>query len=412
MTITLGRRFPARFPGEHGDPEHGERERRERHARLEGVVAPDELQEDRQRDQHPSQRDLLQEELEDADAEQLGREERRIEQSGLAFALAAAEPVHQARHRRHADREQCGDGLAALLPDEDADDEAAHADDREERADVVDRAVARVRHVADLPAPQQDDDDDQGLERESRAPRDGGREEAADERPDRGGDGARRPDQRVDLRPLLPLEVAVDQRLHRRQVERGAEPAEDRPEDDDRGQPLRDHHRERPDDVEEQADHVGALAAEEVAELAADQDERGGHERLDRHGRLDAADRRVEVFDDRRDGHVHERRVDHEHEHRGREQQPETRRAAWLVGRFHAASFDRPLRLPAAKIAATRIPETVMLTAGSCKMSVLTSRWWAEVSRYWASIGRKQPGRPASEGRKPQVSGGFADGRT
>ena len=237
---------PPRPPsGEQRDPEHGERERRERHARLEGVVAPDELQEDRQRDQHPAQRDLLQEELDNADAEQLGREERRIEQSRLAFALAAAEPVHEGRHRCHADREQRRDGLAALLPDEHADDEAAHADDREERADVVDRPVARVRHVADLPAPEQDDDDDEGLERESRAPRDGGREEAADERPDRGGDRARRSDQRVDLRPLLSLEVAVDQRLHRRQVERGAEPAEDRPEDDDRGQALREHHRER-----------------------------------------------------------------------------------------------------------------------------------------------------------------------
>ena len=53
------------------------------------------------------------------------------------------------------------------------------------------------------------------------------------------------------------------------------------------------------DGVAEQAEHVGALAADQVADLAADQDERGGHERLERDRRLHAADRRVEVVDDR-----------------------------------------------------------------------------------------------------------------
>ena len=87
-------------------------------------------------------------------AEQLGREQGRVEQRGLPLALAPDEPVHQAAHRRRPDREQRRDGLAALLPHEDAEHEAAHPDHGEERADDVDRPIARVRHVADAAAPQ------------------------------------------------------------------------------------------------------------------------------------------------------------------------------------------------------------------------------------------------------------------
>ena len=150
---------------------------------------------------------------------------------------------------------------------------------------------------------------------------------------------AGRTDQREDLGARLPFEVAVDQRLHRGEIERGAEPAEDRPEDDDRRQALREHHRERPDGVEHHAHDERALAAVQVTDLAADQDERSGHERLDRHGRLDPAHRRVEIVDDRRDRHVHERRVDHEHEHRGRQKDAlprDTSRALGLIRTFHS----------------------------------------------------------------------------
>ena len=92
------------------------------------------------------------------------------------------------------------------------------------------------------------------------------------------------------------FEVAVDERLHRGQQQRRAEPADDRPEDDDRRQALRERHRQRADRVAEQAEHVGALAPDEVADLAADEDERGRDQRLERDRRLDAADGRVEVL--------------------------------------------------------------------------------------------------------------------
>ena len=128
----------------------------------------------------------------------------------------------------------------------------------------------------------------------------------------------------------------MDQRLHRREIERRSEPTENRPEDDDRRQALRKHHRQRPNRVEHHADHERALASEQIADLAADQNERGGHERLDRHRRLDTAHRRVEVMDNRRDRHVHERRVDNEHEHRRRQKDALTRNAARAFSRIHA----------------------------------------------------------------------------
>ena len=72
--------------------------------------------------------------------------------------------------------------------------------------------------------------------------------------------------------------------------------------------------------VPAQPEHVGPLASDQVADLAADQDERRRHQRLQRDGGLDAADGGVQVLDDCRDRHVHQRRVDDQHEHRHRQQ--------------------------------------------------------------------------------------------
>ena len=116
----------------------------------------------------------------------------------------------------------------------------------------------------------------------------------------------------------------MDQRLHRRQEQRRAEAADDRPEHDDRNQVLRESHRQRTDGIGQKPQHVRALAADEVSDLAADQDERGGHESLQGDRRLYAARRRVEIVNDRGDRHVHERRIDDEDEHRHRKENGET----------------------------------------------------------------------------------------
>ena len=150
-----------------------------------------------------------------------------------------------------------------------------------------------VRHVVDQPDPGQHDDDDHDLEQEADAPRQVGGDEAAEQRADGGRDRGRGADQRVGLLLRRALEVAVDQRLHRRQQQRGAEAADDRPEDDDRRQALGERHRQGADRVAEQPEDVGPLAPDQVADLAADQDERGRDQRLERDRRLDAADGRV-----------------------------------------------------------------------------------------------------------------------
>ena len=313
--------------GQDGQREHAERQRGERQARLHRVVLEHHLQIDGQRDHHAAEGDLLEHLGGDPEPEALRGEQVRIDQRRGAGALAPHQPAGQEHERDHAERDQRAHELAALLPDQDAEHDAAHADDRERRADQVDVPVTRVGHVADQLDAGQHDGDHDGLERERDAPGQIGRDEPAEQRPDRGRDRGRRADQRVD--PLLrrALEVAVDQRLHGGQQQRRADPAEDRPEDDDRRQVLRERHRHRADRVPEQPQHVGPLAADQVADLAGDEDERRGHERLERDRRLHAADRRVEIRHHRGDRDVHQRRVDDEHEHRHRQEDRQPRGA-------------------------------------------------------------------------------------
>ena len=128
-------------------------------------------------------------------------------------------------------------------------------------------------------------------------------------------------DQGVYLALGRASEVAVDECLHPRQEQRCAEATDDRPEDDDRSQVLGEGHGHRADGVADEAEHVGALATDQVSDLAADQDEGGRDQGFERDRGLDAADRRVEILDHGRDRHVHQRRVDHEHETGGSEQE-------------------------------------------------------------------------------------------
>ena len=190
--------------------------------------------------------------------------------------MAPHEPAGERPQRERADRDQERDVVSAFLPYQDAEHHAAHADDGQAGADPIDLPLARVRDVLEQADLRQHDRDDHGLQQEADAPRQEGGDEAAEQRPDGGGDRGCRSDQRIGLLLCRALEVAVDQRLHRGQQQRGAEAADDRPEDDDRRQILGEGHRHRPDRVAQQTQHVRPFAAEEVADLAADQDERRG----------------------------------------------------------------------------------------------------------------------------------------
>ena len=234
--------------------------------------------------------------------------------------MAPYEPAGERPERERADRDQQHDVVAALLPHQDAQHHAAHPQHGQDRANGVDLTRARVRDVLHEPDLRQHDRDYDDLEQEADAPGQVGGDEASEKRPDRGGDRGRRSDECVRLLLGRSLEVAMDERLHGRQQERGAEATDDRPEDDDRREALGEGHRQGTDRIRQQAQHVRPLASEEVADLAADQDERSRDQRLQCDRALDRADLGVQVPDDRRDRHVHQRRVDDEHEHCRRQQ--------------------------------------------------------------------------------------------
>ena len=130
---------------QHRHPEHAEREWRERQAGLHGVVLEHHLQEDRQGDHRPAEGDLLHHLLGDADPEGLGAEQIRIEQRQLPLSPASDEPVGQRCQRDRADHQQGSNGLATLLPHEDAEHDAAHAEHGEDGANGVDATRPRVR---------------------------------------------------------------------------------------------------------------------------------------------------------------------------------------------------------------------------------------------------------------------------
>ncbi len=308
------------FPGEHRHGEHAQRQRRQGEAGEHGVVLEGDLEEDRQRDHQPAQGDLLHHLLGHTEAEVGKPEQVGVEQGRLAALLAPDQPPRQTSEGGGADQHDAENGLRALLPGEDAEDDPPHSDHRQQGADQVDLSrpgVGDVPHSADLGEHYGDDDD---LEPETDPPREVGGHRATEQRSHRRRDRCRRPHQCVSPTLGGAFEVAVDERLHRRQQQRCAEPADDGPEDHDGDQALGDRHRQRPDCVGEQAEHVGPLPPDEIAHLAADQDEGRRDQGFEGDRRLDTAHRRVQVGDHRRYRHVHQRGVDDEDEHgRGEE---------------------------------------------------------------------------------------------
>ena len=324
--IEAGRRPAGPPPGHQGRGEHRQRQRGQGQTGLQGVVLERHLEEQRESDHGPAQGDLLQQLTGDASGEVRVPEQARVEQGDLLLALALGQPAGQQEQGHDPDQHQQADVLPALLPHQDAEHDATHAEHGQDGADDVDLARAGVGDVAHQPDLAQHDGDDHHLQPEADPPGQVRRDEPAQQRPDRGGDGGGRTDQRVRLLLSRPREVAVDQRLHRRQEQRGPEPADDGPEDDDGREALRQRHGQRPDGVGQQPQDVGPLPADQVADLAVDQDERRRHERLERDGGLYAAGGRVQVRDDRGDRHVHQRGVDDQHEHGRREQQHQATR--------------------------------------------------------------------------------------
>ena len=137
------------LPCDERDREHAQREWCEGQPGTHRVVFERHLQEQRQRDHRPTERDLLHRLLGDAESEMREPEQVRIDQRELTPLLAPHEPPRQQDERDRAERDEQHHVVAALLPDKNSEDDAAHADDRQERAHHVDAAHAGVFDVTD-----------------------------------------------------------------------------------------------------------------------------------------------------------------------------------------------------------------------------------------------------------------------
>ena len=137
----------------------------------------------------------------------------------------------------------------------------------------------------------EDHEHDQDLAREDVAPREVGREQAADDRPDRDRDRGRGGDEPVGAGPFVALEVRGDERDDRGQDQRRADALQARPADQQHGEARRDRRDERAAAVDDAADREGALATDDLADLAAGDHQRGHHERVERDRRLDSGRR-------------------------------------------------------------------------------------------------------------------------
>src|SRR4029077_9078318 len=124
----------------------------------------------RQRDHGAAKGDLLQHLLGDPEPEDLGNEQVRIDQGRLPQTLAAYQPVPEGGHRNRAHADQDADRLAAFLPDQDAEHDAAHAQHRQDRADDVDLPWPGVGHVLNQFDAGQHDRDDDHLQQEADPP--------------------------------------------------------------------------------------------------------------------------------------------------------------------------------------------------------------------------------------------------
>ena len=161
---------------------------------------------------------------------------------------------------------------------------------------------------------EQDDGNDEDLADEHQAPRARGRHPAADHRTGRDRGRCDATDDPVGQRPLLALVVLRDERRDRRDHEHRAEALDQRPAEEQDGEVRADGRDERARGVDHQADREGTIASPDVAELRADEHERGHDQGVRGDGQLDALDRRVQVGHDLRDRHVHDAAVEHHHE--------------------------------------------------------------------------------------------------
>ncbi len=143
------------------------------------------------------------------------------------------------------------------------------------------------------------------LAHEDDAPGQHGGGPAAEDGTDRDARTGDAPDHGVGDLAVLALEVARDQRDHRRQHQCGADALEHRPAQGQDRDARCDRREARSARVDGETDHERPAPADDVTDLAAGEHQHGHHEAVEGDDRLDRRDRRVEVDDQLADRDVH-----------------------------------------------------------------------------------------------------------
>jgi hypothetical protein len=140
---------------EQAQPEAGRQERRDHRPAGVGTRAPSggrsgarSSSPDRERDHHPPS-EICWSVWDEMPNRKYFDATGRDRAGRASLALSATQPPRQRHERRDTHRDQEADILAAFLPDENAEDDPAHAHGRQDGADHVDASRARVRHLAD-----------------------------------------------------------------------------------------------------------------------------------------------------------------------------------------------------------------------------------------------------------------------
>ena len=220
-------------------------------------------------------------------------------------------------------------------------DNETETDRGQARPDEIEPNASLGRSVRHPPRQGEDHEHDDDLADENQTPREVRGEETTDQGTRSHRDGAGRRHQPVSARPFGAREVRRHQRDDRRHDQRRADSFEDRPPDDQHRETRRDRGREGTAPVDDTADGKGALAAEDLADLAAGDHERRHDQRVEGDGRLDPSDTRADVLGDGRDRDVHDRAVEgHQELTRGQRHQNDPGRACprLRVGRLRTLS--------------------------------------------------------------------------
>ena len=281
------------------EQQHHDGHRHEREAGLQGRVAEDGLELDRQEEDGAAEGGV------DDERDQVGRRElRRREHLEGQHRVAA----HALRHHEGDQRERAADQRgehhrvvpAGARPLDQGVGDARQARRREHGAHRVEAGLGRIAGLGHVAQGHHDHGHrDRQVEQEDQPPRDGVDQVAAQQRADRDGDAAEtRP--RADGRAaVVAMERGLDDREASRREQRAPDPLQ-RAGGDQRLDARRERAQQRGDGEPDDADHEDAAPAEAVAERAAQQQQSREGQGVGVDRPLQAAEAGVEVVADRR----------------------------------------------------------------------------------------------------------------